>query len=166
VTQAVLTSHSAILILNLGLASRPKSLELPWNKWLCMRSEVLTVVKIMLVFCADLSALKMETAYFSEMLVSIYKSTQHYNPEDQHWQLTDHYIVKLINSTVFFVLDLSIANLLLSEQNIPLRGSHIKNSPISCIQQNRCPCLWYCRQTIGVLWEDVHAYNLSHVGLC
>jgi hypothetical protein len=30
------------------------------------------------------SALKMETVCFSETLVSTYKSTWHYNPEDKH----------------------------------------------------------------------------------
>jgi hypothetical protein len=40
-----------------------------------MRFEVLTAVKmLMLVFYADLLALKMEAAYSSKTLVSIYKS--------------------------------------------------------------------------------------------
>jgi hypothetical protein len=34
------------------------------------------------------SALKMETACFSETLVSTYKSTQRYNPEEQHRHIT------------------------------------------------------------------------------
>jgi hypothetical protein len=53
-----------------------------------MRSEVLMDVRfLMLVFWVlpcDIGALKMEAACSSTTFVSAYKSTWHYNPEDQH----------------------------------------------------------------------------------
>jgi hypothetical protein len=65
-----------------------------WLQWTLsdVRFEVLTVVKMsMLVFwivmLCGLEALKMERVCFSETLVSTYKSTWCYNPEDQYHQL-------------------------------------------------------------------------------
>jgi hypothetical protein len=53
-----------------------------------MRSEVLTVVKtLMLVFWIVTSCgLVGRYVSFSEMSVFTYKSTQHYDPRDQHWK--------------------------------------------------------------------------------
>jgi hypothetical protein len=57
-----------------------------------MRLEVLTLTKMsVLVFWAVMpcAALKMEVVCSSKMMGTMYKSTQHYNPEDQHKQCDD-----------------------------------------------------------------------------
>jgi hypothetical protein len=54
-----------------------------------MRFEVLMAVEVlMLVFQVEMPCglVKMEAVCFCEMLVSTYKFTKHYHPEDQHQQ--------------------------------------------------------------------------------
>jgi hypothetical protein len=84
--------HSTALLLNVGLASKPKNLynfpettNLPY-----LRFEVLIAVKMsVLILCADLLAVKLDALSASEM-VSFCKSTWCYNPEDQHQQITGY----------------------------------------------------------------------------
>jgi hypothetical protein len=50
-----------------------------------VKSEVLTAIRAtMLLFCVLTIALKMETIYFSETMVSTYESTRRQNPEERH----------------------------------------------------------------------------------
>jgi hypothetical protein len=52
-----------------------------------MRFEVLTVMKMLMLVFWVVAALKVEAVCSSETLVSIYKSTWYYYPEDHHQSL-------------------------------------------------------------------------------